>query len=336
MGELYEHSYIEQLRNAVVLSLPQWGLPCSSHVTLLTVSENATFQVTDEQGRRLCVVRVHRPRYHTLAEIESELLWIDTLREQQVVTTPRPLPLLSGGWIASFQDGLETRYLVLLTSCLAWNPLPGNRSLQASVNWGRSQPGCIIMPGTGSSPQSFTRKTWNFDTTIGDTPHWGHWQDCPGLTTADQDLLSETVALIKTRLDSYGASAMRFGLIHADLRLANLLVDGDTLAVIDFDDCGIGWYVYDFAAAISFMEEDPQVPELLKAWVSGYRDVAELDQDDEALIPIFIMLRRLMLTAWLATHSETPTARDLGVGFLDGTLRMARYMLQTGTPLDLQ
>lgn len=336
MGELYEHSYIEQLRNAVVLSLPQWGLPCSSHVTLLTVSENATFQVTDEQGRRLCVVRVHRPRYHTLAEIESELLWIDTLREQQVVTTPRPLPLLSGGWIASFQDGLETRYLV------AFDFMPGvEPSTGQSLAAGFRQLGAVTARLHYHArhwiiPQSFTRKTWNFDTTIGDTPHWGHWQDCPGLTTADQDLLSETVALIKTRLDSYGASAMRFGLIHADLRLANLLVDGDTLAVIDFDDCGIGWYVYDFAAAISFMEEDPQVPELLKAWVSGYRDVAELDQDDEALIPIFIMLRRLMLTAWLATHSETPTARDLGVGFLDGTLRMARYMLQTGTPLDLQ
>ena len=84
------------------------------------------------------------------------------------------------------------------------------------------------------------------------------------------------------------------------------------------------------------MEEDSQVPDLLQAWLSGYRETANLSQDDEALIPTFIMLRRLMLTAWLATHAETPTARELGVGFLDGTLRMARHMLQTGAPLNLQ
>lgn len=336
MSELYEHSYIEHLRSTVVESLAKWGLPSTSLVTLLTVSENATFQVTDSNDQRLCVVRVHRPHYHTRAEIESELLWIGALRAEQVIITPRPIPLLNGGSIATFQDGVETRYMV------AFDFMPGvEPSTDQSLTAGFRQLGAITArlhahARHWTPPQSYTRKTWNFNTTIGEAPHWGHWQDSPGLKSADHSVLTDTVALIKTKLDNYGESAERYGLIHADLRLANLLVDEDQLAVIDFDDCGLGWYVYDFAAAISFMEEDPQVPDLLQAWVSGYREVAELSLEDEALIPTFIMLRRLMLTAWLATHSETPTARDLGVGFLDGTLRMARHMLQSGTPLDLQ
>ena len=69
----------------------------------------------------------------------------------------------------------------------------------------------------------------------------------------------------------------RFGLVHADMRLANLLVDGDERAsCLDFDDCGWGWYLYDLGAALSFVEDSPLVPELVDAWVRGTGREAEL------------------------------------------------------------
>lgn len=336
MSELYEYSYIEHLRTIVVESLCQWDLPTNSRVALLTVSENATFVVSDSHGQHLCVIRVHRPHYHTLAEIESELRWIESLRAGNIVATPRPIPLLRGGWIATFQDGGETRHMV------AFDFMPGvEPSTDQALSAGFHQLGRITAKlhehaRQWERPPSFVRKIWNFETTIGANPHWGQWEKCPGLTSDGYSVLRDTVELIDRRLKQYGESSSRFGLIHADLRLANLLVGNEQLAVIDFDDCGLGWYVYDFASAISFVEEDSQVPDLLQAWLSGYRQVSELSDEDESLIPTFIMLRRLMLTAWLATHSETPTAKELGNGFLEGTLRMARHMLKTGKPLDLQ
>ena len=57
----------------------------------------------------------------------------------------------------------------------------------------------------------------------------------------------------------------------ADLRLANLLIDGEAVKVIDFDDCGFGWHMYDAATPVSFYEHEPQVPRLLEAWLKGYR-----------------------------------------------------------------
>ncbi|MFK7859325.1 MAG: phosphotransferase enzyme family protein [Granulosicoccus sp.] len=336
MSELYASGYVEHLRGVVSESLAQWGFSADCRVALLTVSENATFVITDGNGQRCHVVRVHRPGYHTLSEIQSELKWIEALRREEVVLTPRPIPLKNGGAIASFQDGDETRYMVAFEFMLGEEP-----STEHSLNEGFRQLGSITARLHQhvlhwKPPASFARKIWNFETTIGPTPHWGFWEQSPGLTAEGKILLARTVDTIKTRLDVYGAGPDRFGLIHADLRLANLLVDDDKLAVIDFDDCGFGWYAYDFAAAISFMEEDPQVPDLLQAWISGYRDVGVLSEEDEGMIPTFIMLRRIMLTAWLATHSETPTAQELGVAFLDGTLRMARNMETSGTPLVLE
>lgn len=320
-------------------SLGQWGFALDASVSLLTVSENATFKVVESDSEHTSetryVVRVHRPNYHTQAEIESELRWIEDLRAEQVVITPKPVPLVNGGTIAIFKEGDNARHMV------AFEFMPGEEpSTTESLSAGFRQLGAITAKLHQHSmkwtlPEGFTRKTWDFETTIGESPHWGQWEDCPELTTDDKALLNDTVAVIKAKLEDFGVGSDKFGLIHADLRLANLLEDHNRLAVIDFDDCGFGWYVYDFASAISFIEEDPQVPEILQAWISGYREIAELNEADEQMIPIFIMLRRIMLTAWLNTHSETPTAHELGVDFVDGTLRMARNMARSGTPLTL-
>jgi len=64
------------------------------------------------------------------------------------------------------------------------------------------------------------------------------------------------------------------------------------------------------------------------AWITGYRSVLPLSADDENALPMFIMLRRLLLTAWIASHSETPHARELGSAYTDGTVNLARSYLQ--------
>jgi Ser/Thr protein kinase RdoA (MazF antagonist) len=140
--------------------------------------------------------------------------------------------------------------------------------------------------------------------------------------------LIERVCLrLRQGLAQYGNAPARFGIIHADLRLANLLVTETDLHVIDFDDCGLSWFVYDFAAAVSFIEHLPILPDLLDAWLAGYRRVAPIAAEDLAAIPLMIMLRRLLLLAWIASHSETPTARDLGQGFTEETLRLCEEFL---------
>jgi Ser/Thr protein kinase RdoA (MazF antagonist) len=102
--------------------------------------------------------------------------------------------------------------------------------------------------------------------------------------------------------------------------------------VIDFDDCGWSWFMYDFATTVSFIEDHPHVPELKAAWVEGYRSAAELDPADEAELDTFVMLRRLLLVAWIGSHHQFATeAAELGAGFTDGTCALAeRYLSAHG------
>jgi Ser/Thr protein kinase RdoA (MazF antagonist) len=65
-------------------------------LTLLNISENATYAVDDLDTGRRTVLRVNRPGYHTREAIESELAWIAAIRQDGVLRTPQVLAT-SGG-----------------------------------------------------------------------------------------------------------------------------------------------------------------------------------------------------------------------------------------------
>ena len=84
---------------------------------------------------------------------------------------------------------------------------------------------------------------------------------------------------------------------------------------------------YDFAAAVSFFEHEPIITELEEAWISGYRSVAPFSEEDARMLPTFVTLRRLLLTAWIGSHAETPTATEVAETYTAGTLEIVEDFL---------
>lgn len=326
---LYQDDFIARLESGLKPLLKQWDMDESTELKLLTVSENATFIARDPNRASPVILRVHRPNYHEKGEILSELAWISALRQSGAVETPALVPTTSGGYLTSFQDGADTRYVVGFEFMEGHEPdadaalVPGFRLLgEISARLHHHVEGWQV-------PEGFARKTWDFDSAFGPQPLWGDWRAALGLEAEGETLLEQALARLRERLHAYGKGGDRFGLIHADLRLANLLKRDDGLGVIDFDDCGYSWFVYDFASAISFHELNPIVPELQRAWLEGYRSIRPLSAEDEAMIPDFIMYRRLLLTAWIASHAETDTAKDAGLAaYTEGTLSLAAAYLE--------
>jgi Ser/Thr protein kinase RdoA (MazF antagonist) len=135
------------------------------------------------------------------------------------------------------------------------------------------------------------------------------------MTPAALDVLGRCSEAINRRLQVFGQGPDRFGLVHADMRLANLLVDGPDVSVIDFDDCGFSWFLYDLGSSLSFIEHYPVVPELIDSWIEGYLTEGTLSPQEIAELPTFVMLRRLLLVAWVGSHANVPEAQALGSEF---------------------
>jgi Ser/Thr protein kinase RdoA (MazF antagonist) len=326
---LYQDEFLKRLEAGLRTSLPAWGLAADVSLQRLTISENATFLADDLSHHRKIIFRIHRPAYHTEAEIRAELAWISALVREGVVLAPRSIPTLDGAELVSFDDNGDTRHVV------AFQFFPGIEpdTSHGLVKWyevlGRITARLHMHSRGWRRPPGFVRKLWNFNTIIGFGPkaHWGDWRAAPGLTAEGRAVLERVEAKLRSETDAYGCGEDRFGLIHCDMRAANLLVDGDKLAVIDFDDCGFSWFGYDFAASVSFIEHEPFLPELKAAWLTGYRAVGAFDSEHEAALPMFVMLRRLQLTAWIGSHAETPTAQQVGEAYTFGTVELGRLYL---------
>src|SRR6185436_3239799 len=66
----------------------------SVDVSLLARAENITFKVADDGGT-LYTLRLHRPAYHTLEELQSERLWTKALL-QAGIHVPEPITTCDG------------------------------------------------------------------------------------------------------------------------------------------------------------------------------------------------------------------------------------------------
>ncbi len=309
-------------------SLQLWDVPSGAKARLINVSENATYLV--EAAGYKSVLRIHRENYHSERAIECELAWSDALNDEGGVITPGVYVGRNGKRVQSGQvPGLPAPRFMVLFHFVEGNP-PDEADNPAGhfEELGEIAARTHIHSAGWEKPEPFERLIWDENTVFGPAPTWGNWRDGPEVTGAVREVLERVEQRIKVRLGNFGKGPDRFGLIHADMRLANLLVDKGKTRLIDFDDCGMGWYLYDFATAISFIEDHPDVAVMKDAWVRGYRKVRALSSAEKCEIDTFIMLRRMALLAWIGSHIEAPEPQALAPGFAKVTARLGQEYLR--------
>ncbi|TFV55718.1 aminoglycoside phosphotransferase [Mycobacterium sp. PS03-16] len=314
-------------------ALADYDLSPRSTLRLLNLSENATYLVEDPGTGTRSILRVHRQNYHRPHEIESELDWLEALRRDSDVTVPTVLPTRDGRRVVTVGPDADTggtpRYVVHFDMVAGAEPDEGTVTLDDFHTLGRITAALHDHSQSWARPAGFGRFSWDWANCLGDTPRWGRWQDAEGVGSEEHHLLDRAQALLQQRLTDYGTGPDRFGLIHADLRLANLLVDPPAITVIDFDDCGFGWFFYDFGTAVSFMEDDPALPEWQASWVEGYRSRRPMTAADEDMLASFVLLRRLLLLAWMGTHSHSKESKTKAISYAAGSCTLAERYLST-------
>lgn len=310
----------------ILPSLELWPQTRGGTAELINYSENQIFRVTAPNGMVYCL-RVHRVGYQSRPTINSELAWLMALRRDTGLPIPEPLPGFDGCFLQAFETSSgEPRLGVLFHYVHGVEPQPTDRLDGLFENLGGFAARLHRHAESWDRPVGFQRQAWQADTILNADGLWGDWRRAPGVDATIRPVLDRLDSVLWSRLAAYGNGPDRYGLIHADMRLGNLLVQGDHVTLIDFDDCGFCWFAYDFAAAVSFYETDPRVPDLKAAWLTGYQRIRGLSPADIEFIDSMIMLRRMALLAWIGSHADTRLAQTHMPGYAAGTAMLAeRY-----------
>jgi Ser/Thr protein kinase RdoA (MazF antagonist) len=295
-----------EFRGLAQAALGHYDIEPGAELEFVRHGENATFRVTHRDGS--CALRLTRPGYHTLGAIRSEIGWMEALRASGL-TTPEPVRGRDGEVVQQVRYQGRDRVVVAF-EWVDGVPLPEARATDPWEQLGAIMARIHRHGREWTAPRWFERPAWDLEAVVGERPRWG--DPCPHdvWSDSDRDLLLEARNAVRARLRALGTAPDRFGLIHSDLGFENVLVTaGGATIVIDFDDSGPSWYLYELASVLYPLEDDAHFSEFADALVAGYRTEAELTSAMLAELPTFLMARRLATLGWTFTRAETEHAQ---------------------------
>ena len=319
----------DEVANAALVA---WG-GSAEQSRLIKYRENVVFEVRLRDGTR-AALRLHRPGYQTRGAIEAELIWMRGLADagQEV---PVPVPTKTGALTATAGDRIVSvvTWVGGLPIGSAEQPLGGDAAAQETL---MERLGGLIGRLHGATdalglPATTERPRWDAEGYLGERPLWGRFWENPSFSTDERALIGRARERAREDIGRLVRSGSDFGLIHADCLRENVLDDGRSLKLIDFDDSGWGFRSYDLATAIFQSLEEPALTQIVRGLLRGHGEVRP-GSDAGQHLPLFVMLRTFASAGWIAARSsaDDPSQRL----YAERALRMATPYLAGSTPWD--
>lgn len=265
-----------------------WG---GTPLRLIRNRENAVFEIRLPSGAR-AALRLHRQGYQPEAAIRSELWWCAALAAKGV-DVPAALPdrggrllvTLSTGRAASVIDWLEGEPLGEAGVPFA-TPLPllldRHRTLGRLIRRLHDTTAALTLP------PDFQRPCWDVDGLTGESPFWGRFWDHPSASPDQRAVLIRARHTLRERL----SALPEVQLVHADVLRENVLVNGSSVFLIDFDDSGWGFPLYDLGTTLSQNLYEPAYAEIRDALMEGY------GTEDRGMVELMTLARTCASVGW--------------------------------------
>ncbi|WP_163025999.1 phosphotransferase enzyme family protein [Chachezhania antarctica] len=302
-------------------ALHLWGMEGAEY-TLFAARENAVHRV--RQGGQAFALRLHREGYRTDAELTSELAMMEAAG-QAGLQVPAPCVSAEGAFL-HVVDGIQIDLLTWLAGApvgKSGEPLPPARGANLFHDLGREMARLHGAWDGWARPDGFDRCAWDRAGLLGAAPVWGRFWDNPTLDAGDCALFTRLREVADADL-SRREAGLDYGLIHADLVRENVMVDGDRVQLIDFDDAGFGFRLFDVATTLLKNMNEPNYPELKAALLTGYRSIRALDTD---ALDLFMVLRSATYVGWIMTKLDEDGAAARNARFVSTTRQLAQDYL---------
>jgi Ser/Thr protein kinase RdoA (MazF antagonist) len=309
------------MRRIVYQAAALWRLD-PERLTLAAQRENTVWRA--ETAQSAYALRLHRAGYRSADELNSELDWMAALHASGMAV-PQPLRSTAGRLIEEI-DGVAVDLLTWLPGRIVGKhgALDGIADRAGHMR----RLGALLarlhdLSDGWTPPAGFTRPRWDRAGLVGATPLWGPFWDNPHLSPDQRALLLAVRDRANAEL-ARAESAQDFGLIHADAITENVMIDGDTLALIDFDDGGWGFRDFDLATVLMRQLAAPDYALLRGALLAGY---AARRAVDPRMLDLFLLMRALTYVGWIIPRLAEPGGVERSARALSVVLPLAQAWL---------
>ena len=280
-----------------------WG-GCNKLPKLIKHRENAVFGVILKNNIK-AALRLHRPGYKDLTEIKSEMWWTKALAKKGF-PVPCPIESHKGEDVIQVSSDLVATMIEWVEGAPIGDakiPIKGSGK-KIYFELGMLLADLHNLTEDLNFPDWFKRPLWDIDGLLGETPNWGRFWESSGLSQEEKYILKLTRNKVKLILQKYKFDGAETLLLHGDAIRENVFNGPNGLTLIDFDDCGYGFPIYDLATATIQSIEDKHYQNRCDAILNGYGKDRYLTDADFGLFPIFSMLRVLATSSWIISRAK--------------------------------
>lgn len=294
-------SYAEQLHRLemrMLEAISRYRLPPVQH-ELLQYEDNAVYRLIDAAGERY-VLRLGAAAGQDAAGQQSEMAWLSSLRRNTDLHVPEPVENVDGVLVSILEarDPSEPRCAVLMRWVPGEHP-PTPMESSAFERLGEITARMHQHAEHFAPAPGFVRPSWDLDRLFNGIFLDGGAAAIP-LKDHQFELLSAIRSDLSQALGKLRSAEGSWGLIHGDLHRDNILIDGEDIGIIDFDDCGWGFFAYDLASVLDsayrrIARDSTEYRHMRDAFLAGYHRIRPLP------IGILAQLRVLKVARDLVT-----------------------------------
>ena len=306
--ELTRLGRLRRLRQLAETALVEFGL-ANANLTFQHSEGNVIFRVDvpgpkpDINGNDFYVPNRYNLRILSTSHFEGilgELTWLGALRHEAGLPVPEPVPTLDGRWLTTITTPeVPQGKLVSLMRWVDGRHLRKGLQSHQARSWGKLVARLHQFSASWQPPAAFERPTWDWDGQLGNgvlrTPVDELVASMPSLYQEPFKIISQQVRRV---MESFGKKPDAFGLIHCDMYLENLLFKGNQPRLIDFEDCGYGYWMWDLGVIFSQFPWTDEFPRLRDAFFDGYAQIRTLPENQFKFLDLFMAAQCATMVLW--------------------------------------
>jgi Ser/Thr protein kinase RdoA (MazF antagonist) len=313
-----------QQRRFAAEALAAFGLADATY-KLIKLGTTTTFRVLSPT-REQFALRLQTASRMPIAVVQSELLWLAELRRQTALLVPAPV---------SAQDGAQAVLLPALANREAqiatlFHWLPGRHKQRLTEHdaelMGVSLGTLHLFSSTYQPPSNFER--WHFDRDA-------FIENAAVLDTVALDVLPSAavrqlrnaLGFVQTMLDVLDREPSAYGLIQADTNTTNWLFQRSQVALLDFEVCCYGYYLFDVGRLLhEFERGQARGAQLAVAFHRGYTSVRPLPALRDARVQAGKLMSLIDIVVWACTL-EPWMQQAWGIDRLQGAVQQIQQAM---------